>query len=69
MKRTHRVLLALLSALLLSIPFFRWGTGLLLMAAFVPLLFIEDDIASLKAEARSQKSAGDPGDGKGGKHK
>lgn len=35
-------MLALLSALLLSIPFFQWGTGLVLFFAFVPLLFIED---------------------------
>ena len=46
MKRSRMLLLALLSALLFSIPFFQWGTGLLLMVAFVPLLFIEDEIAS-----------------------
>jgi apolipoprotein N-acyltransferase len=42
------LLLALLSALLFSIPFFQWGTGLLLMVAFVPLLFIEDEMAKRK---------------------
>ncbi|MCK5136488.1 MAG: apolipoprotein N-acyltransferase [Bacteroidales bacterium] len=52
MKRIHRILLALLSALLLSIPFFRWGTGLLLMVAFVPLLFVEDAIARQKSEKK-----------------
>jgi apolipoprotein N-acyltransferase len=56
MKRIHMVLLALLSALLFSIPYFRWGTGLLLMVAFVPLLFIEDSIASSKSKVKSQKS-------------
>ncbi len=60
MKRIHRVLLALLSALLFSVPFFRWGTGLLLMAAFVPLLFIEEDITRQKAGAadRGRKKRG-----------
>ena len=52
MKRIHRLLLALLSVLLLSIPFFHWGTGLLLFVAFVPLLLIEDDMARRKAKAR-----------------
>ena len=46
MKRSRMLMLALLSALLFSIPFFTWGTGLLLMVAFVPLLFIEEEIAS-----------------------
>ncbi len=49
MKRTYMLLLAMLSALLLSIPFFQWGTGLFLMVAFVPLLFVEDEIAKRKA--------------------
>ncbi|MEN8230478.1 MAG: apolipoprotein N-acyltransferase [Bacteroidota bacterium] len=52
MKRTHKILLALLSALLLSIPFFRWGTGLILLVALVPMLFIEDAIARQKSEYR-----------------
>ncbi|MCP4309951.1 MAG: apolipoprotein N-acyltransferase [Bacteroidetes bacterium] len=60
MKRTHRILLALVSALLLSIPFFRWGTGLVMMVAFIPLLFIEDDLAGRKREAwqRGEKARG-----------
>lgn len=49
MKRSRMLLLALLSALLLSIPFFQWGTGLLLMVAFVPLLLVEDEIAKRKS--------------------
>jgi apolipoprotein N-acyltransferase len=48
MKRSHKILLALLSALLLTIPFYQWGTGLLLLVAFVPLLFIEEAIAEQK---------------------
>jgi apolipoprotein N-acyltransferase len=55
MKRVHRLLLALLSALLFSVPFFSWGTGLLLMGAFVPLLFIEESIAVQKARARTKR--------------
>lgn len=52
MKRFHKILLALLSALLFTIPFYRWGTGLLLMVAFVPLLFIEEAIARKKSEQK-----------------
>ena len=48
MKRKHKILLAVLSALLLSIPFFRWGTGLILFVALVPILFIEDAISRQK---------------------
>ena len=55
MKRTHMLLLALLSALLLSIPFFQWGPGLFLMVAFVPLLFVEDEIAKRKAAKTERK--------------
>lgn len=50
MKRIHRIGLALLSALFLSIPFFSWGTGLFLFVAFIPLLFIEDDMAKRRLE-------------------
>jgi len=56
MKRTQMFLLALLSALLFSVPFFRWGTGLLLFVAFVPLLFIEEEIAARK-RASMEKGA------------
>ena len=56
MTRIQKIALALLSALLLSVPFFRWGTGFLLMVAFVPLLFIEDAIASQKAERQKLKA-------------
>jgi len=50
MNRKQMILLSLLSALLLSIPFFRWGTGLILLVALVPMLFIEDAIARQKSE-------------------
>jgi len=52
------LLLAILSALLFSIPFFTWGTGLLLMVAFVPLLFVEDEIASRKSKRAKKDRKG-----------
>ncbi len=62
MKRTHKILLALLSALLFSIPFFRVGTGLTLMVAFVPLLFIEDAIPPRKSrKLRKAEKSDKPG--------
>jgi apolipoprotein N-acyltransferase len=58
MKRFRMLLLALLSAMLLSIPFFQWGTGLLLMVAFVPLLLIEDEIAKRKSKRNKKDRKG-----------
>lgn len=61
MKRSHKILLALLSAILLTLPFYQWGTGLLLLVAFVPLLFIEEAIATQKASKEKEvpnKAAG-----------
>ncbi len=58
MKRSRMLLLALLSALLLSIPFFQWGTGLLLMVAFVPLLLVEDEIARRKSKRAKKDRKG-----------
>ena len=58
MKRSRMLLLALLSALLLSIPFFQWGTGLFLMVAFVPLLFVEDEIAKRKSKRAKKDRKG-----------
>ncbi|GHT72245.1 apolipoprotein N-acyltransferase [Bacteroidia bacterium] len=40
------LLLSLLSALLLSLPFFEHFSGLVLLIAFVPLLLVEDDLAN-----------------------
>jgi len=42
--------LALLSAVLFSVPYFRWGTGIFLFVAFVPLLFIEDEFTRRRLE-------------------
>ena len=53
MKSPYRYLLALLSALLLSIPFTRWGSGVVLMFAFIPLLFVEDDLYRSAGKKRS----------------
>ena len=58
MKRSRMFLLAVLSALLLSIPFYTWGTGFLLMLAFVPLLFIEDEIAGRKSRRAKKDRKG-----------
>ena len=58
MKRSRMLLLAILSALLLSIPFFQWGTGLLLMVAFVPLLLVEDEIARRKSKRNKKDRKG-----------
>ncbi len=58
MKRSRMLLLALLSALLLSIPFFRWGTGFFLLVGFVPLLFVEEEIASRKSRRAKKDRKG-----------
>jgi apolipoprotein N-acyltransferase len=63
MGKIQKIALALLSALLLSIPFFSWGTGFLLLVAFVPLLFVEDDVASSRVKAGSHEPAAQMGAG------
>jgi len=60
MKRIHMLLLALLSALLFSIPFFDWGTGLAMLVAFVPLLFIEEEISKRKKLAKGSMKQRSP---------
>ena len=65
MKSLHRAFLALLSGVLLSIPFFRWGTGLVMMVALVPLLLLEDEIAS--GDRRGPKDSRNPKDPRGPK--
>lgn len=44
MKKSSRFTLAILSSLLLSLPWFSQFSGLIILVAFVPLLFIEDYI-------------------------
>ena len=56
MKRKHLFLLAVLSALLLSIPFYSWGSGIFILVGLVPMLFLEEEIARRKSGAGSQAS-------------
>lgn len=51
------LLLAMLSAVLLTIPFYRWGSGVVMMIAFVPLLFVEDAIARFSRLASVEDGA------------
>jgi len=46
MSKKHRILYAILSGLLLSLPWFESFSGIFLWIAFIPLLFIEDYYAS-----------------------
>jgi apolipoprotein N-acyltransferase len=52
MTRIQKAALALLSALLLSLPFFQWGSGFFLFVAFVPLLLVEDQVAPARKKAK-----------------
>jgi apolipoprotein N-acyltransferase len=44
MKTSHRILLCLSSSLLLSFGWYEWGSGLVLLFGFMPLLFVTEDI-------------------------
>lgn len=44
MKKSQRFLLVLLSSLLLTLPWYQHFSGIIILVAFVPLLFIEDYI-------------------------
>ncbi len=44
MKRTHAIILALITGILLSPPWYRWGSGFFLFIAWIPLLHVEDRI-------------------------
>ncbi len=55
MKKPTLLLLSILAALLLSIPFFQWGNGLFGLVAFVPLLLIEQDVAEKKAAGQKAR--------------
>lgn len=48
-----RILLAILSGILFSLAWTQWGLGLSLLVAFIPLLFIEEEIYQLRTEKRS----------------
>jgi len=53
MKKSHKLLLATLSGLLLTPAFFSWGTGIILFIAFIPLLLIEQQLYSERDKKRS----------------
>ncbi|HAN17696.1 MAG: apolipoprotein N-acyltransferase [Bacteroidetes bacterium GWC2_33_15] len=53
MKKLHLVLLSILSSILLSLPWYQQFSGILLIIAFVPLLFIEDSIYKTRADNKS----------------
>ena len=45
MNRLHRFLYTVVSAILFSAAWYEWGTGLFLLLAFIPLLFLEDHLS------------------------
>ena len=55
MKKTTRYILALTSGILLSAGWYEWGTGLLLLVAFIPLLVLEDDLTAQGQTARNTR--------------
>ncbi len=44
MKKSNRIILAITSGIILSAGWYEWGSGLLLLIAFIPLLVLEDDL-------------------------
>jgi apolipoprotein N-acyltransferase len=46
MKKSIRIVLAITSGIILSAGWYEWGSGLLLLIGFIPLLLIEDDITN-----------------------
>lgn len=52
MKRYIKLLLAILTGILLSPAFFRWGSGVIMFVALIPLLLVEQDHYARKSENR-----------------
>ena len=52
MKRRRLLILSVFSGLLMSLPFYPWFSGIILLVAFLPLLFIEEFIYSTKDRNR-----------------
>ncbi len=52
MKRRRLLILSLFSGLLMSLPFYPWFSGIILLVAFMPLLFIEEFLYSTKDRNR-----------------
>jgi len=44
MKKSTRLILAITSGIILSAGWYEWGSGLLLLVGFIPLLILEDDL-------------------------
>lgn len=51
----RRLLFTIFSALLLSVAWYEWSTGLFLLVAFIPLLFIEDSISQSNNKGKNIK--------------
>jgi len=58
MKRKYLFLLSILSALLLTIPFYKWGSGIVMMIAFIPLFFITDHFLNTDIRRSTLKASG-----------
>ena len=56
MQRSSLIYLSIISGLLLAHPWYEVGTGLVLLIAFIPLLFIEDYLYQNKIEHRPHKA-------------
>lgn len=56
MTRSRLIYLSVLSGLLLAATWYEFGTGLILLFAFLPLLFVEDHLYQNKAEHRPHKA-------------
>lgn len=57
MKKSHKLLLCVLSGILLSFGWYEWGTGLSLFIAFIPLLFVEEFISLEQNPDKKRSSA------------
>ncbi len=55
MNRSQRLLYALFSALLLSVAWYEWGSGLFLLVAFIPLLFLEDSLSNTDSKKKNTR--------------
>jgi len=53
MSRKQRIFLSILTGLLLTPAWFKWGSGLLLLIAFVPLLLVERDLLNHKVKSKA----------------
>ena len=54
MKKTYKILLAVLSGLLLAPAYFKWGSGFIMFIALVPLLLVEHDHFKNKSKNKTK---------------